>query len=88
MGATKRLAELILQALASAQNQTRFAWYALVMLGSSGSNWFPCFCKQIRDGGPTVTHPDIIRYFMTIPEASQLVIQAGAMGSGGDMFCV
>lgn len=87
MGATKRLAELILQALASAQNQTRFCMVRFGnVLGSSGSV-VPLFRKQIRDGSPlTVTHPDIIRYFMTIPEASQLVIQAGAMGSGGDVF--
>lgn len=87
MGATKRLAELVLQALASAQNQTRFCMVRFGnVLGSSGSV-VPLFRKQISDGCPlTVTHPDIIRYFMTIPEASQLVIQAGAMGCGGDVF--
>lgn len=87
MGTTKRLAELVLQALAAAQNGTRFCMVRFGnVLGSSGSV-VPLFRKQIRDGGPlTVTHPDIIRYFMTIPEASQLVIQAGAMGQGGDVF--
>ncbi|MGL5070509.1 MAG: polysaccharide biosynthesis protein [Aeromonas salmonicida] len=87
MGTTKRLAELVLQALSAAQNKTRFCMVRFGnVLGSSGSV-VPLFRRQIKDGGPlTVTHPDIIRYFMTIPEASQLVIQSGAMGIGGDVF--
>lgn len=87
MGATKRLAELILQGLAQQKHNTRFVMVRFGnVLGSSGSV-VPLFKKQIRKGGPiTVTHPDIIRYFMTIPEAAQLVIQAGAMGQGGDVF--
>ncbi|MGF1883274.1 polysaccharide biosynthesis protein [Vibrio splendidus] len=88
MGTTKRMAELALQAL-SAQNShnTRFSMVRFGnVLGSSGSV-IPLFKKQIKQGGPvTVTHPDIIRYFMTIPEAAQLVIQAGSMGKGGDVF--
>ena len=87
MGATKRLAELVLQGLALKDHDTRFVMVRFGnVLGSSGSV-VPLFKKQIKKGGPiTITHPDIIRYFMTIPEAAQLVIQAGAMGSGGDVF--
>jgi FlaA1/EpsC-like NDP-sugar epimerase len=87
MGATKRLAELVLQALAKQNHSTRFVMVRFGnVLGSSGSV-VPLFKKQIKKGGPiTITHPDIIRYFMTIPEAAQLVLQAGAMGSGGDVF--
>lgn len=87
MGASKRLAELVLQGLAIRQNKTRFCMVRFGnVLGSSGSV-VPLFREQIRNGGPiTVTHPEIIRYFMTIPEAAQLVIQAGAMGKGGDVF--
>ncbi|WP_445765649.1 polysaccharide biosynthesis protein [Rheinheimera sp.] len=87
MGASKRLAELVLQALAQRQRSTRFCMVRFGnVLGSSGSV-VPLFREQIRKGGPlTVTHKDIIRYFMTIPEAAQLVIQAGAMGEGGDVF--
>ncbi|MBU0655933.1 MAG: polysaccharide biosynthesis protein [Gammaproteobacteria bacterium] len=88
MGATKRYAELSLQALASIPAvKTRFTMVRFGnVLGSSGSV-VPLFREQIRQGGPiTLTHRDIIRYFMTIPEAAQLVIQAGAMGEGGDVF--
>lgn len=87
MGASKRLAELVLQGLSLRQKGTRFCMVRFGnVLGSSGSV-VPLFREQIRRGGPvTVTHKDIIRYFMTIPEAAQLVIQAGAMGEGGDVF--
>ncbi|MNE39637.1 UDP-N-acetyl-alpha-D-glucosamine C6 dehydratase [compost metagenome] len=101
MGSTKRMAELVLQALAAEQqvalfdvqgeapvtNRTRFTMVRFGnVLGSSGSV-IPLFRQQIKRGGPiTVTHPEITRYFMTIPEAAQLVIQAGSMGTGGDVF--
>lgn len=87
MGTTKRMAELVLQALSDTQKTTRFTMVRFGnVLGSSGSV-VPLFRQQIKQGGPiTLTHKDITRYFMTIPEAAQLVIQAGAMGKGGDVF--
>lgn len=87
MGASKRMAEMVLQALAEISPGTKFTMVRFGnVLGSSGSV-VPRFRQQIRDGGPiTLTHPEITRYFMTIPEAAQLVIQAGAMAKGGDVF--
>lgn len=87
MGASKRFAELVLQGLAAENAHTRFTMVRFGnVLGSSGSV-VPLFREQIANGGPvTVTDPRIIRYFMTIPEAAELVIQAGAMGEGGDVF--
>ncbi|WP_168382159.1 polysaccharide biosynthesis protein [Acinetobacter indicus] len=87
MGASKRMAELYCQAMAEAQDQTQISIVRFGnVLGSSGSV-VPLFKQQIAKGGPiTVTHPDVTRFFMTIPEASQLVIQAGALGHGGDVF--
>jgi len=90
MGASKRLAELVLQALSQDKKQNPHTHFTIVrfgnVLGSSGSV-VPLFREQIANGGPvTVTDSRIIRYFMTIPEAAELVIQAGAMGQGGDVF--
>jgi FlaA1/EpsC-like NDP-sugar epimerase len=90
MGASKRLSEMVLQALAQHHSIQATTTFSMVrfgnVLGSSGSV-VPLFRDQIKSGGPiTLTHADITRYFMTIPEAAQLVIQAGAMGTGGDVF--
>lgn len=87
MGATKRMAELVLQDLALDSQNTVFSMVRFGnVLGSSGSV-VPLFRRQINEGGPlTVTHPNITRFFMTIPEAASLVIQAGSMGEGGDVF--
>ena len=87
MGTSKRLAEMVLQALSAQGGETRFSMVRFGnVLGSSGSV-VPLFRRQIKEGGPiTLTHKDITRYFMTIPEAAQLVIQAGAMGVGGEVF--
>jgi FlaA1/EpsC-like NDP-sugar epimerase len=87
MGCTKRVAEMVLQGMQQRGGNTRFCMVRFGNVLESSGSVVPLFREQIREGGPiTVTHPDVIRYFMTIPEAAQLVIQAGSMGSGGDVF--
>jgi len=87
MGATKRFAEIVLQGLQTRSNFTRFCMVRFGNVLESSGSVVPLFREQIRRGGPvTVTHKDVIRYFMTIPEAAQLVLQAGSMGQGGDVF--
>ncbi len=87
MGATKRLAELVLQSLNEHGSTTTFSMVRFGNVLASSGSVVPLFHEQIRNGGPvTVTHPEIYRYFMTIPEAAALVIQAGSMAKGGDVF--
>jgi FlaA1/EpsC-like NDP-sugar epimerase len=87
MGATKRLAELVLQGMADECKTTRFTMVRFGNVLDSSGSVIPLFRKQIQNGGPvTVTHPEVTRYFMTIPEAAQLVLQAGSLGDGGDVF--
>lgn len=87
MGATKRFAEMILQGLQDEHSNVRFSMVRFGNVLASSGSVVPLFREQIRKGGPvTVTHREIIRYFMTIPEAAQLVIQAGSMATGGDVF--
>ena len=89
MGASKRLAEMVLQAIAANTKNasTRFCMVRFGNVLDSSGSVVPKFRQQIREGGRiTLTHPDVTRYFMTIPEAAQLVIQAGAMAKGGDVF--
>jgi FlaA1/EpsC-like NDP-sugar epimerase len=87
MGATKRFAEIVLQGLHQRGSVTRFCMVRFGNVLESSGSVVPLFREQIRKGGPiTVTHKDVIRYFMTIPEAAQLVLQAGSMGQGGDVF--
>jgi FlaA1/EpsC-like NDP-sugar epimerase len=87
MGASKRFSELILQGLDSEKNNTCFSMVRFGNVLDSAGSVVPLFRKQIKNGGPvTVTHADVTRYFMSIPEAVQLVLQAGAMAKGGDVF--
>ena len=87
MGATKRAAELVLQALSKQSNNTCLTMVRFGNVLDSSVSVIPLFKKQIKQGGPvTVTDINMVRYFMTIPEAVELVIQAGAMGEGGDVF--
>lgn len=87
MGASKRIAEMYVQSLSSHQDRTKFVTTRFGNVLDSNGSVIPIFRKQIEDGVPlTVTHPDITRYFMTIKEACQLVITAGAMGQGGEIF--
>lgn len=87
MGATKRICELIVQALAANQTKTSMSLVRFGNVLASSGSVIPLFLKQIKEGGPiTVTHPEVTRYFMTIGEAAQLVIQAGAMGKRGEVF--
>lgn len=87
MGATKRFAELVLQAMSIDSTVTRYTMVRFGNVLDSSGSVIPLFRKQIKNGGPvTVTHQDVTRFFMTIPEAAQLVLQAGALGEGGDVF--
>jgi len=87
MGATKRISELVLQALSKLDHNTNLTMVRFGNVLDSSGSVIPLFKKQIQNGGPvTVTHAEVVRYFMTIPEAVELVIQAGAMGTGGDVF--
>ena len=87
MGATKRIAELVLQALSKQESSTCFTMVRFGNVLDSSGSVIPLFKQQIKNGGPvTVTNANMVRYFMTIPEAVELVVQAGAMGKGGDVF--